>query len=390
LKIVVADNEKIQAVHNEWNALVHSMEMPNVFLTWEWVTTWIELFGSSYDVLILLGYEDNKLVCVMPLTRKLMRLEDGFLKQQVVTFCGSLELYPDHLDLICDKGTPQAEINNYLYEFIQFIYNDSCDVLYLPYLAELGYLSRWINEHRLTHRIIEYNGIISPYILFGENISSYFQTMGKKKRYNIKREAKILFEQKNVEMKCLESEDDIKRGLEDLYRLHSARSQARGIESTFSSDRIMNYHLELAKKTASMDWVRIFQLKENSNIIASAYGFLFNDRFNYYQTGFDPGWSSYSPGNVLIYSMIEYLSGKGCREFDFLGGTDAYKLYWTKESRLMKTYLIFNQSLTSRLEYFLQKARIRVKTIIKKSSIISDWLKNFIAKLKNREVKAEE
>lgn len=68
MKIVVADINHVYNVKDEWNnILVHSMEMPNIFLTWEWVTTWIEHFGNAYDTLILMGYEDKQLVSILPL-----------------------------------------------------------------------------------------------------------------------------------------------------------------------------------------------------------------------------------------------------------------------------------------------------------------------------------
>jgi hypothetical protein len=360
------------------------MELPNIFLTWEWVTTWIEHFGDSYETFILMGYENDELVSILPFARKRMRLEDGFLKLQVITFCGALELYPDHLDIICNKNTPYKTINTYITEFVEFIYRNhyKFGFFYLPYLAEDGFLSRWIQEHIKEQRILEGNDIRSPYISIEGDINTYFQSFGKKKRYNLKREAKILFEQKKVSLTCLVNEDEVTVGLQDLHRLHSARSYAKGIESTFSNDKIMKYHSGFAKKAVPLNWIRIFQLKENSTVIASAYGFLFQQRFNYYQTGFDPEWSTYSPGNILIYSMLETLSSNGISEFDFLGGNDAYKLFWTKKNRLMKTYMIFNRGLGPRLEYFLLKKREQVKGIMKKSVMVKDLLKDRIMNLK--------
>ncbi len=367
MKIIVANMDQLYAVRNAWNAIVHSMEMPNIFLTWEWVTTWIEHFGSAYDSLILMGYEDEQLVCILPLAKKRLRLEDGFLKQQVVIFCGALELYPDHLDIICAKHIPHTAVADYITAFIHFLYkNNTFDVLYLPYLSEHGHLSTWVQRNIKEHSVIKGNETFSPFISFEGDINSYFESMGKKKRYNVKREAKILFEQKKASMTCLMNENEVADGLHDLLRLHAARSCVKGIESTFINDQIMKYHFDFARKAGPLDWIRIFQLKEDSNVIASAYGFMFHQRFSYYQTGFDPTWSHFSPGNVLIYSMLDFLSREGIREFDFLGGNDGYKLFWTKECRLMHKYMIFNQGPVPYIEYILQKIKGLVKGIVKR------------------------
>jgi len=371
MKISVADRDQIAQSRIVWDVLVNSMKYPSVFLTWEWVTTWIDQFGSTYDLLVLMGYEGERLVGILPLAGTRVKLEDGLLEHKVITFCGALELYPDHLDVICDRNTSHEKIQSYINQFMEFLkLHNRRSIIYFPFLAERGHLSRWLQQNSYRHRTIVRDDITSPYIPFGEDIDTYFQMMGKKKRYNIKREARILFEQKKVKMAILRKGDEIEKGLDELFRLHSARSSSKGIESTFSSDKIKEYHVLFAHETASLEWVMIFQLLDGNNVIASAYGLLFHGTFNYYQAGFDPEWSHYSPGNVLIYSMIGYLSDKGIKVFDFLGGNDGYKLFWTKEHHIMKNFIIYNGGFDAYLEFAFLATRKFVKDVVSRISLL--------------------
>lgn len=367
MKIFVADINQIHNARAEWNALVQTMQLPSIFLTWEWVTTWIKQFGKNYELFVLMGYENDELICILPLAKRKMRLEDGLLTQRVITFCGAIELYPDHLDIICSKDTDDEKILKYIDELINFIYlgNTMFDVVMLPYLAENGYLSRWVQAHTVMGRMIRAHEVVAPYTPIEGSINNLLQGMGKKKRYNLKREVRILLEQKDVHMSAVLDSEDVSTGLSELIRLHTARSDQKGIDSTFVSTDILQFHHEFIETASEHKWVRLYQLVNNSNVIASAYGFLFQDRFHYYQTGFDPTWSNFSPGNVMIYLMIDQLSQDGAKEFDFLGGNDSYKYFWTKKHRLMPTYLLFNKGIFPTVEYHAMEARRILKKIIK-------------------------
>lgn len=357
----------ISRVRNEWNALVETMELPSVFLTWEWITAWLDQFGERYELFVLMGYEQDELVCILPLAKRKMRLEDGFIKQRVMTFCGAHELYPDHLDIICSKNSGSDKIGKYIDELMGYIFmgNTAFDILMLPYLAEEGHLTRWLQSNAIDGKISRVREDVAPYMLIDGNVDKILQSMGKKKRYNIKREVRILLDQNNVHLALLTDSQEIAGSLTDLIRLHAARSNQKGIDSTFMPVDVLDFHRKFMNRASEISWVRMYQLVHNSNVIACAYGFLFRDRFYYYQTGFDPAWSSFSPGNVIIYLMLEQLAQSGAKVFDFLGGSDSYKYFWTKKQHLMPTYLMFNKGVIPAVEYYAMWARGVMKKIMR-------------------------
>jgi CelD/BcsL family acetyltransferase involved in cellulose biosynthesis len=67
--------------------------------------------------------------------------------------------------------------------------------------------------------------------------------------------------------------------------------------------------------------------------VASVYGVVHGDKFNYYQSGYEPLWSSKSPGLVLLARTVQDAFADGLREFDFLRGNESYKSDWARAER---------------------------------------------------------
>ena len=57
------------------------------------------------------------------------------------------------------------------------------------------------------------------------------------------------------------------------------------------------------------------------------------DKFNYYQSGYDPAWAGKSVGLVLLARTVQDAFAEGLQEFDFLRGDEAYKYRWLPEVR---------------------------------------------------------
>lgn len=363
LEIKLATKEDIGKSRESWNSLVSSMRLPTIFLTWEWITTWLKHFGKQYILFVLFIYDDCELKAIVPLAKRSLIFKNKLIKVNVITFCGCLELYPDHLDIICSAD----DTNNYaiiILDYFLYEYKD-WDVMYLPYIADNGCLESSLKLSNNSFRLIKSDDTIAPFINLENGIDSCLAEMDRKKRYNLNRESKLLFD-KNISFSVVNSEYDLEYGLNELFELHKERAGNKNIISAFYRDDIMNFHKEISKIFLELDWLKLYLLKNNDNnkAISAAYGFIYGQSFSYYQTGFDPEWQRSSPGKILILKILEDLCRYNVKEFDFLGGNDSYKTYWTKKYRLMSTYTIFNNNLIGRMEYFADYGLCKLKSTI--------------------------
>src|SRR6185503_20333868 len=88
------------------------------------------------------------------------------------------------------------------------------------------------------------------------------------------------------------------------------------------------FHRLAARALAERGWARLYILHAEGAPRAALYGFVHGDRFAFYQAGYDPEWRQRSVGTVLLGHIVRECFGEARSEFDFLRGTEPYKLKW--------------------------------------------------------------
>ena len=361
LLIKIANIEEINNSRSSWNHLASTMKFPSVFLTWEWVTTWIKHFGQLYKPIIIFIYDDSELKAIAPFAQRSLRFRNRLIKAKLLTLCGSLELYPDHLDIICEANASDI----YAEMVLDYFSNDyrEWDVIYLPFLASGGHLDNSLVSSKRNYKITQSVDIIAPYLKIDENFKIFLAGLDRKKRYNLSRETKILFDS-NISILKVNNDYELENYLNELFHLHKIRTGNKKISSSFSKNDIMAFHKDVSRIFLELGWLRLYLLKNNADdkAISAAYGFVYAKRFNYYQTGFDPEWQRFSPGKILIFKILEELHNTDTNEFDFLGGNDSYKTYWTKNYKMMSTFSIYNNNIIGQVECFANNIISKVQS----------------------------
>jgi hypothetical protein len=77
------------------------------------------------------------------------------------------------------------------------------------------------------------------------------------------------------------------------------------------------------------------------------YGFSVGRNFFFYQSGFDPAYSRFSVGTLLLGSAIQASIQTGHSKFDFLRGAEPYKRLWTDNSSQLCTVRLFDDRIRS-------------------------------------------
>ena len=82
---------------------------------------------------------------------------------------------------------------------------------------------------------------------------------------------------------------------------------------------------------------------------AAWYGWYVGDRFSYYQAGFEPAWSRYSVGFLLLAETVREAIAEGAAEYDLLVGDEAFKARFATGERLGTSVLLAPPISRSRL-----------------------------------------
>jgi CelD/BcsL family acetyltransferase involved in cellulose biosynthesis len=258
-------------------------------------------------------------------------------------------VYSDHLDLICAKNQKAEVLVKEIFKFLNYEYVQ-WDILYFVSLAVEGSLARWIQANKNYWRVRHDNKILAPYIRLDGGVVNFLHQMKRKKRYNLKREKKILFEKENANLKKIKDRNELDNALDNLFELHKARAREKGIKSTFLAGKVLNFHKDISYIFLEMGMLRFYLLKSNNSPIAAAYCFVFEGKLYFFQTGMDPNRARFSPGKVMIFTILENLENENIKEFDFLEGDEQYKRYWAKNYRELVTCLIFNKKMIAYME----------------------------------------
>jgi len=115
---LLTDPRVFQGMKTEWNALLEESEANNIFLTWEWMHTWWEIFGHDYELhIITVRNPLGELVGIAPFKaseRGILRID----KSRVLEFIGwGGDVTTEYLDIIARKGW-ETKVFNSVAEYI--------------------------------------------------------------------------------------------------------------------------------------------------------------------------------------------------------------------------------------------------------------------------------
>ncbi len=352
----------LKAMSSTWRELLSESELDNLFLTWEWVSNWIETFLTEEDrnsnLFVLIVYEDSKVVGIAPLyiknTKFLGKMSIKQLGLIADTFVSS-----DYLGFIVKKKK-EAEVIPFVLDYLfksklwQVAVFESipASTLFLDRLISyLDYLGKYYSIN---------NCAICPGIVLPETMDSLMNKLRRKKSYNIKRQLRRVENVINYKhYKTLPW--DIEESIKYLATLHQERMDQKGLPGSFSDSRFKLFHNKVAKVFAEKNLLRLNFFLREGKPIAAFYGFRYRDRYYHYSGGMITNdLKDESLGTLILYQNIKDAIQEGCNDFDMLRGNERYKFTWANH------YIR-----TLRVNFF----RRHIKTI---TYVASDEIKNFV------------
>jgi CelD/BcsL family acetyltransferase involved in cellulose biosynthesis len=116
--------------------------------------------------------------------------------------------------------------------------------------------------------------------------------------------------------------------LDELFRLHGARWQARAQPGMVADPAIERFHRRVAPALLDAGIARLQVLRWGGRGIAACYAFVVGQTTYCHLSGFDPEHRRFSPGKLALLYAIERAIVDGCTVFDWLRGDEPYKQTW--------------------------------------------------------------
>lgn len=163
----------------------------------------------------------------------------------------------------------------------------------------------------------------SPFVPLPASWESYVESLGKKERHELRRKVRRAGEAlPGASFRVVGTREELSRDFPAFLALH--RKSHAG-KRDFMDDRMARFFREAAEGLLDAGWLRLAFLSAGSEDVAAAFQLAWRGALLLYNSGFDPGMRSASPGLVLVARCIEDAIGEGMREYDFLRGRERYK-----------------------------------------------------------------
>jgi CelD/BcsL family acetyltransferase involved in cellulose biosynthesis len=360
-------------LYDSWNDLLSQAPDANVQLTHEWLSSCWEIFGDNRRLSLMTVTDGERIMGIAPFTVATVASTAG-LRLKKLTFVG--DGLTDYHDLLI-ANERREEVLRVLFKFV-INGEKEWDVIHFRNVRgdspNLSMLRGILGGTPFT--FVETINTRSPYISINCNWADYYGALGKNIRSDVRRRLNHLARMGKAEFVRLHEVDDVPDTLGMIKEIHVKCRRARGEISWYTNENRFRFASLILKRFSERKWLDIVYLKLNGKIVAYYFGFVYDNIVYFWNTGFDPEFSSVGPGKLLLHYWIQDSFARGYSQFDFMVGEEPYKLQWTSTTRPNYELFVFKNTARSHL----LKRYYTYKPVLKKNP----YLRKVGAKIRSR------
>lgn len=118
---------------------------------------------------------------------------------------------------------------------------------------------------------------------------------------------------------------------ETCVKWKSAQYRETGVGDMFAAPA----NVELFRQLVARGLVKVSSFSAKGTLLAAHFGSHTDKRFTWWVPAYDPAYSKYSPGRLLLLELIRTSQAQGDVEFDFLIGDEKYKFMFATHNRVI-------------------------------------------------------
>lgn len=313
---IYREPEVFDQLKSQWNTLLARSQTNVIFLTWEWQSTWWQVYQAG-QLWVVAVYDGEQLVGLAPWF--IQARDDAHILRTI----GCVDV-TDYVDLLVEPEyitEVQTALAQCLYE-----HADEYDRVNLCNIPEASETCRQFPD------IMRNFGFdadlvlqeVCPVIHLPDNFDSYLDMLDKKQRHEIKRKLRKAENEAEITHYFVTAQDDFEAETDIFLQLMAASQPAK---AEFLQDPLNERFLrEILRVTQQQGWLRLSFLKVNGIHAAAYCDFDYHRQMLVYNSGLLPDYQSHlSTGIVLLAYNIRHAIETGHTLYDFLRGNETYK-----------------------------------------------------------------
>lgn len=361
---IVRDEAGFLALQPHWESLADRAPTRTPFLTWDWSRLWWQHFKDRFQLRIgVLRDSRHEVVAIAPFV--LGRDETGPRKHlRHLTLLGGLgEVFSEGQDFLLTAEDAERLVPRFRELFRAL--RSEWDIVDMPMLHDESITRPHIQ------RLLEQTGMAAhrstPHVDYMLRLPATFEellgTVSGNRRSDFRSKWKRLMNRHAGRAIIAGQEMPYESSMNALFDVHRLRFE--NIQSTFVSERAMAFHHALAREWMPAGKCLVTLLEADGVIAAGRYGFIHNNRYWDYQSGFDDRFKALSVGQLAMLWTAEHAISLGLSEYDHLAGDQPHKKIWSTHQRQLIHLEAFNRSSPSSLLFHLVR---RLKRLVTKSA----------------------
>jgi CelD/BcsL family acetyltransferase involved in cellulose biosynthesis len=336
----------LERLKGDWNRLSDDEEDPNPFGSFPWFESWIRWHRQQdpHDSLkpwVLELKQNGKTTGISPLV---LRSSSHLLPVRKLGFCSE---HADYNDLILgNKDIGQAEA---VADFLAGS-TSQWDIADLRELRDSGsatdLFEQALKRAGMHCRVLP-ESEVCPFLLIDGNADFAMSKLSGQVRRTLRRRRERAAAE-GMRVRIIERPDKEPGLIESLALLDQKKREHRSCPLFLAAHPDVFRRLFHDLGPRGLLYVALLELK--NQLIAFQFGFRCRKKLWDYAKAYDRSFSRFAPGTLLLLGLLDYCFERGYREYDFLRGSEEYKLLWSVGCHRRSRIIIWNDRLRSLLQ----------------------------------------
>jgi hypothetical protein len=320
LRIQVRSWRDWEYVVEHWRDLVDRCPSASFFVSPDWVSTWLDIFGTSLEPKLVHFFDDEStLVGACLLVERSVRKGPFKIRRVYLNTAGEDEADSpcvEHNMLFCEPGFERAiaaGLRRCLSNHRMVSPWDELCVAGLQDGESLAALAESFDD-----LVLDDESRVNRYVSLDHLRTSgrgYLESLPIMERMHARQNIRTYSELGPLELVEAASTDEALRFLEGLAKLRKRRS------SPFGSERFYKFHQRLVRRCFQRGNIQLVQLRAGSSVVGYHYYLRYRGRASFYQYGYDHALRAHNnPGLTMHAIAAQDALDAGLREYDFMAG----------------------------------------------------------------------
>jgi CelD/BcsL family acetyltransferase involved in cellulose biosynthesis len=324
----VTDERRFVELGPVWNRLVEEAKIDHPFARYEWLQSWWKCFGNGNKLHILVIRAGDRPIAIAPLMLSMGRMYG--VKVRKIGFMANV--HTPRFDFII------AERPRVVYQTIWQHLLKSADLWDVVELIQVLFDSMTLKElPRLAAKDKFLTGIWHsedcPYVEFGQGWNALLRSLSHNHRSQMGKRLRRLRRVGPVNLEVFSEPENFQQLLDEGLGIEAAAWKMRAGTAIICHADLMCFYRDVAETLSKLGILRLIFLNVGGTRIAFAYALFHQNKIYVLKAGYRPEYASYSPYLLLCHLLFQDACQRGISEYEFLGGSDAWKLRWADKTK---------------------------------------------------------